>query len=175
MYVVNGVTALAPSRSKHPVCPPVTRRMITLLSNHLNSESPFDAAVFAAACAAFWGQCWLGELLCPSTNTFSLSKLPVMSAVSFQKNSTSIKLPWTKVTKNRCGMVVLTKQLKPVDPLTALKNHFRVNGVQLHTHLFTYRYHDQHRPLTKSAFLKRCNCIWCNAGYPRMTGHSFRI
>jgi hypothetical protein len=163
-YVVNGVTALAPSRSKCPIRPPVTRKMITLLSDHLNSGSPFDAAVFAAACAAFWGQCRLGELLCPSTNTFSPSKLPVMSAVSFQKNNTSIELPWTKVTKNRGDTVVLTEQLKPVNPLTALENHFRANGVQPHMHLFAYRYHDQHCPLTKSAFLKKCNSIWCNAG-----------
>jgi hypothetical protein len=42
-------------------------------------------------------------------------------------------------------------------------------------HLFAYRYQEQHCSLTKNAFLKKCNLIWHNAGYPRMMGHSFRI
>jgi len=29
--------------------------------------------------------------------------------------------------------------------------------------------------LTKVAFLSRCNQIWTASGYPRTTGHSFRI
>jgi hypothetical protein len=174
-YVVNGVAALAPSKSKRPVRPPVTRHMIIVLSNQLDLKTPFDAAVFAAACTAFWGQCRLGEILPPSASTFSPSKLPIMSAVSFQKNTASIELPWTKVTKNRGDTVVLTEQLTPTNPLSALENHFAVNGVQPHTHLFAYRFQGHHRALTKNAFLKRCNLIWCSAGYPRTTGHSFRI
>ena len=29
--------------------------------------------------------------------------------------------------------------------------------------------------LTKHRFMQRCNEIWQKAGYPRITGHSFRI
>ena len=31
------------------------------------------------------------------------------------------------------------------------------------------------RPLTKPVFLQRCNDIWHPLGYPRTTGHCFRI
>ena len=71
--------------------------------------------------------------------------------------------------------VVLVDQEPPINPVTLLKHHIRLNNIQGNTHIFSYRTPNGVQSLTKSLFLQRCNAIWTVLGYPRTTGHSFRI
>ena len=176
-YVLNGVRNLAPGNSRRPPRPPINAKMLTQLVEHLNPASHFDAAVAACAATAFWGQCRLGELL-PSSLTASLSNpLPTRSGfVRSLRNPQAclLHLPHTK-THHHGQDVVIVDQYPPVNPISLLKSHIRINNVRSAAHLFSYKSVDGPTSLTKSTFLRRCNEIWQALGYPRTTGHCFRI
>ena len=175
-YVLNGVCNSAPGSSTRPPRPPINARMMIQLIEGLNLELPLDAAVAACAVTAFWGQCRLGELL-PLSTTAPTTSLPTRSAFKRSvKNPHSclLHLPTTKT--HRHGQdVVLVDQLFPINPIVLLKNHIRVNNLPNDIHIFTYLSDTGLISLTKSIFLQRCNVIWSRLGYPRTTGHSFRI
>ena len=176
-YVLNGVHNLTPRTSKRPPRPPVNAKMISQLVQHLNLNSPLDVAVAACATTAFWGQCRLGELL-PSSHSAPLS-LPFPTRSSFRRSTRNpqsciIHLPHTKT--HRHGQeVVLVDQCIPINPIALLTRHLRVNDIPHDTPLFSYGTTHGFTPLTKSTFLRRCNEIWHPLGYPRTTGHCFRI
>jgi hypothetical protein len=176
-YVLNGVHNLAPRSSRRPPRPPVNASMLTQLISHLNLASPLDIAVAACATTAFWGQCRLGELLPISSNPIPSTPLPTRSG--FKRSlrnplSCIIRLPCTKT--HRHGQdVVLVDQRADINPITLLKRHLRINDIPNDTHLFSYTSTNGFTPLTKSLFLRRCNEIWQILGYPRTSGHCFRI
>ncbi|KAJ7664802.1 hypothetical protein B0H17DRAFT_1211159 [Mycena rosella] len=62
-YTLKGVANQAPVSSKQDERPPVTAEMMDALEADLNHNDLKDAAVFAMACCAYWGQIWLGEML----------------------------------------------------------------------------------------------------------------
>lgn len=105
------------------------------------------------------------------------SPLPVRS--SFRRSLRNLdacvlRLPRTKM--HRHGQdVVFVDQQAPINPITLLKNHFRVNKIHSNHLLFSFLSTNGPSILTKKAFLKRCNSIWSVLGYPRTTGHCFRI
>ena len=176
-YVLNGVHNLTPRGSKHPLRPPVTARMIIQLIQHLNLDSPLDIAIASCATMAFWGQCRLGELL-PSSVLVLLSILfPLRSSL---KRSTRdpkahiVRLPHTK-THPEGQDIVLVDQCDPINPLALLARHLQINNIPQDAFLFSYNTPEGLKPLTKSLFLQRCNEIWHPLGYPRTTGHCFRI
>ena len=176
-YVLNGVHNRAPGHSKRPLRPPVNAKMISQLLEHLDPDSSLDVAVAACATTAFWGQCWLGELLPPSSKAPLLSLVPVRS--SFSKSprnpqSFILRLPHTK-THSRGQDVVLVSQRLPYDPISLLRRHFLLNDMPNDAHIFSYTSTDHFVALTKPVFLQRCNEIWGTLGYPRTTGHCFRI
>ena len=176
-YVLNGVHNFAPGSSRRAPRPPVTRRMLSQLLEKLDINSPLDGVVAACATTAFWGQCRLGELLPSSSQPSLLLLLPTRS--NFKRSvrnpqSCILRLPTTKT--HRHGQdVVLVDQEPPINPITLLKHHIRLNNVQGNAHIFSYRTPNGVQSLTKSLFLQRCNAIWTVLGYPRTTGHSFRI
>jgi hypothetical protein len=176
-YVLNGVHNLAPRSSRRPPRPPVNSTMITQLIAHLDLSSPFDIAIAACATTAFWGQCRLGELLPTSSTSASSTPLPTRSG--FKRSlrnplSCVIHLPSTKT--HRHGQdVVLVDQRADINPIILLKEHLRINNIPNDTHLFSYASTSGFSPLTKSMFLRRCNEIWQILGYPRTSGHCFRI
>jgi hypothetical protein len=176
-YVLNGVHNLAPRGSRPLPRPPVNARMISQLIDHLDLNSPFDVAVAACATTAFWGQCRLGELL-PSSASILLSN-PFPTRSGFKRSlrnplSCILHLPRTKT--HRQGQdIVLVDQSPPINPIALLKRHLRINNMPNDTHLFSYTSAHTFAPLTKSQFLRRCNDIWHLLGYPRTTGHCFRI
>lgn len=151
--------------------------MVSQLVEALNINSPLDAAVAACATTAFWGQCRLGELLPLSLAVSPSTLFPTRS--DFKRSlrnpqSCLLCLPRTKT--HRDGQeVVLVDQQAPVNPISLLKNHLRVNAVPNNDYIFSYMTADGRSFLTKSLFLQRCNTIWNALGYPRTTGHSFRI
>ena len=176
-YVLNGVANHAPRSSSRPPRPPINARMLVQLVENLDLNSPLDAAIAACAVVAFWGQCRLGELLPISSSSGLTSLLPTRS--DFKRSirnplSCILFLPRTKT--HRHGQeVILVDQRDPVNPITLLKNHIRINNIQGTVPLFSFTSQDILIPLTKSLFLRRCNQIWSALGYPRTTGHSFRI
>ncbi|KAJ7429859.1 hypothetical protein B0H11DRAFT_2166731 [Mycena galericulata] len=177
-YVLAGVEKLAPESSKRPPRPPINSEMLRALYEGLDFSNPRDVAVFAAACVAFWGQCRLGEIL-PTTSSPAASKhLPTrrhISRSSRNKRASTLRLPRTK-TKVNGEDVVLVSQAKPIDPRTALDMHLLANRCGDYASLFAYfSATGMVVNLTKPKFLERCNEIWKAAGYPRTTGHSFRI
>lgn len=176
-YVLNGVHNLAPGKSKRPPRPPINARMLVQLVEKLDLNSALDAAVAACAVTAFWGQCRLGELLPTSSSPSLTSSLPTRA--DFRKSdrnpqSYNLHLPRTK-THIHGQNVVLVDQRAPINPLSLLKNHIHVNNMPASGFLFTYNVAGNSLPLTKSRFLQRCNTIWEQLGYPRATGHCFRI
>nr|GAT53151.1 predicted protein [Mycena chlorophos] len=177
-YVLAGVENLTPTSSKRPPRPPISSAMLAELHRGLDFSAPLDVAVYAAACVAFWGQCRLGELLPISQIDRSLNEKPTRANVTqsgSSKPSTKIRLPHTK-TQKAGDDVFLVDQSRPFNPRTALQIHLTVNTLPSSSSLFAYR--DRHgapRLLTRSIFLERCNTVWTAVGYPRTTGHSFRI
>jgi hypothetical protein len=175
-YVLAGVENLAPDSSKRPPRPPINATMLRVLYDGLDFSSPADVAIFAAACVAFWGQCRLGELLPVSRSPGAAKFLPTRRHISQSTRSdraTILRLPRTKTKKN--GDDVLVAQKNPINPTIALNAHLTVNAIADTLPLFAYRTPTGHSILTRSKFLTRCNEIWQRAGYPRTTGHSFRI
>ena len=174
--VLNGVKNLTPLTSIRPLRPPVTKSMINALLSGLNLESPLDTAVAACAATAFWGQCRLGELLAPSNTDLTTSQRPACSHLTRGQKSTSFTLilPQTK-THRRGESVVIAAQNCPSNPLPLLQHHLSINNLPQDFPLFAYSSPSGPTVLTKSLFLARCNDVWSTFGYPRTTGHSFRI
>ena len=176
-YVLNRVKNFAPGSSRRPPCPPVNSDMLVWLINSLDLSSPLDAAVAACAMMAFWGQCQLGELLPLSSSSLPPAALPLCS--DFKRSlkkpySCILRLPWTK-THHHGQDVVLVDQCPPINLISLLKNHIRVNGVRHDDFLFSFTSTTGWVVLSKKIFLCRCNTIWSALGYPRTTGHCFRI
>jgi hypothetical protein len=126
------------------------------------------------------GQCRLGKLLPSSSSPPFLNPLPTRS--DFKRSlrnpqSCLLHLPHTK-THSHGQDVVLVDQREPINPILLLKNHLHVNGVPFDSHIFTFSSADAPdglSSLTRTLFLQRCNEIWQPFGYPRVTGHCFRI
>jgi hypothetical protein len=176
-YVLNGVHNLAPRSSRRPPRPPITAKMISQLVERLDLDSPLDAAVAACATTAFWGQCRLGELLPSSFSDSLVTPFPTRS--SFKRSvhsplSCILHLPRTK-THHHGQDVVLVDQPIPSNPITLLKRQLRINNLSNDSHLFSYASSGGLTLMTKPIFLQRCNEIWHPLGYPRTTGHCFRI
>jgi hypothetical protein len=176
-FVLNGVHNRAPNSSRRPPRPPVSARMLSQLVETLDLNSPMDAAIAACAATAFWGQCRLGELLPVSSSPFLAPPLPTRS--DFKRSlrdprSCILFLPCTKT--HRHGQeIVLVDQHPPINPITLLKNHFRVNNIRGNVPIFSFHSPDGFVLLHKNLFLRRCNTIWSILGYPKTTGHCFRI
>jgi len=175
--VVNGVSNLAPQSSRKPPRPSVNSTMLSQLIQSLNLQDPLDAAVAACASVAFWAQCRIGELLPTSSSDLSTVTKPSRSNIRRSKRNTHslvLFLPRTK-TKRHGEDVVLTSQEGTSDPIMRLHHHIKLNKLNKHLPLFTYRSRSGPRSLTIHRFLERCNTIWQKLGYPRTTGHCFRI
>ena len=178
-FILNGVKNLTPLSSRRPPRPPVNVNMLSSLIAALDLHDPFDAAVAATASVAFWGQCRLGELLAPSRTDLSTSSKPSRRNLSvkspYRHNfAYTLFLPQTK-TKRHGDSITLVSQTGLSDPLRLLRNHLRINNLAPSSPLFAHRTSHGSHSLTKRQFIIRCNDIWSKLGFPRTTGHSFRI
>ncbi|KIM36884.1 hypothetical protein M413DRAFT_48478, partial [Hebeloma cylindrosporum] len=175
--IVNGGKNLAPSSSKNLPRPPITITMLRLLVDNLDPSDPKDAAVASCALDAFWGQCRLGELLPSSASDLSTDLVPSRSNFARSarsRSSSTLHLPHTKT--NRDGeKVVLISRPDSLDPISSTFSHLATSVLPDTLPLFAFSTPSGPRMLTKTAFLTRCNQIWSSLGYPRTTGHSFRI
>ncbi|KIY51944.1 hypothetical protein FISHEDRAFT_36343, partial [Fistulina hepatica ATCC 64428] len=174
-------------KHSRPPREPVTTTHMRLLYDALTNSSPRDAAIWACACCLFWGCRHSGELTVPSSNNFNpLHDATISSAaVSFTRTDSGInvvyfEIPWTKTTKEKGARLRLTARDDNLCPRRALEHHLlQVNsGLPPHAPLFAFKANSDARgftPLTKTAFLDRCNTIWSTAGHTALNGHSFRI
>jgi hypothetical protein len=176
-YVLNGVHNLTPQGSRRSPRPPVTAKMLIQLIRRLDLNNPLDVAIAACAAMAFWGQCRLGELLRSSLLAVLSILFPLRSSVRRSRRNPRarvVRLPHTK-THQHGEDVVLVDQCEPINPISLLTRHLQINDIPHDAHLFSYTTPQGLRSLTKPLFLRRCNEIWQSLGYPRTTGHCFRI
>ncbi|KAJ7135926.1 hypothetical protein C8R44DRAFT_595316, partial [Mycena epipterygia] len=104
-YVLRGVENLTPASSKRDPRPPVSATLLNVLDTELDHKDPKDAAVFASACCAFWGQIRLGEILSDTQGSYIENRIPLVSHLeppSTPAGSRMLKLPYTK-TKGSSG------------------------------------------------------------------------
>ncbi|PPQ81669.1 hypothetical protein CVT24_002937 [Panaeolus cyanescens] len=180
--MLRGIKISTPASSKRPRRSPVTSSMISLLISRLNLRDPFDTAVAACACTAFWGQCRLGELLPSSTLHTTLPSVPARAHLTRPTSRShaspyfNLHLPQTKMDRQGQLVTLLSRHGK-TDPLTVLRHHLAINNLPPHTPLFSFAAPTPSgfTIMSKSTFLARCNSIWESAGHRRITGHSFRI
>ncbi|KAJ7260297.1 hypothetical protein C8J57DRAFT_1720225 [Mycena rebaudengoi] len=167
-HILNNVpTTTTPHHSGHARSP----------ARHL--LSPFDAAVFATATTAFWGQCRLGEVLSKWERSFDPKFIPSVKHLGdpcTPPGSRILHLPWTKTKGAKGDDVFISKQRGKSDAIDALRMHISTNRLGPDDPLFSFRTSRGNLlALTKKKFLNRCNTIWSQFGFPRLTGHSFRI
>lgn len=178
-YTLKGVENSAPTGSKREERPPVTAAMLDILEGELDHDGPKDAAVFAAACCAFWGQVRLGELLSNTERSFRRGRIPTAAHLkppSTRAGSRILRLPWTKTKGARGDDAMLCRQDGPSDPIRAVENHLSANNIPPDMPLFSHRNKKGELIcLTRKKLLRRCNEIWTRHGLPEHTGHSFRI
>ena len=142
LYVLRAVTNLAPASSKKPQRPGVDRKAIIALYEGLNLNEPFDAAVYAAAATAFWGQCRLGELMGTSRVRHNPIVFPSRSSTSIITSSTSffdVRLPRTKTSQLAGEQIRITSQHGRADPIYAFRNHLYINNhFPPSSHIFSF-------------------------------------
>jgi hypothetical protein len=175
-YVLTGVGRRAPPPQQPRA--PVTKPMLCLLAERLDRRSTRDLCVLAAATVAFWTQSRLGELLMESAANGERMHVPSrrhLAAPSTTRGSRKLTYPWTKTKREKGDEVFILRQTGPTDPISNLDEHLRASVLPHDELLFSYAVDGQAVVLTKAKFLQRCNEIWQGAGYPRRTGHSFRI
>ena len=175
--IVNGTKNMAPSSSKLPPQLPITITVLQLLIDNLDLTEPMDAAIAVCALIAFWGQCWLGELLSSSSTNLSVTSKPArvhFTCFLCNHNTHTLLLPQTKI-KQAGEKIVLTSQLGSLNPISCIKAHLLTNKLANGLPLLAFSTPSGPCALTKSAFLTRCNQIWSTFRYPHTTSHSFHI
>ncbi|KAI0688795.1 hypothetical protein C8T65DRAFT_589124 [Cerioporus squamosus] len=167
-----------------PKRPPVTIEHMHALRSGLDLTDAFDAAVYALACAAFWGCRRLGELLLQSPKEFDPKRNVARRAdIHFRairgtdKAYAVFHIPWTKTTKTEGADIVLVGNEDPTSPVQAFRHHLNANAAVPETApMFSFETADgQWAPMTRAWFLERGNSIWKSKGLGTLTGHCFRI
>jgi hypothetical protein len=177
-YVLSGVEKQHLHSSRWSLHLPVTQNMLRALHRNLDLKAPFDAAVFAAACMMFWGQCRAGELLPQTTTPAGQVRKPKrLDAHPPSRSNTNfeVSLLLTKTHYIQGEKIILLHQKGSTDPIHAMRYHLYINCLKAKDPLFAYITTHGSRALTKPAFLAQCNAIWAGLGYPRLTSHCFRI
>ena len=182
-HCLDGASKLAPSSSKHPLCPPFTTEIISSIKQLLSPDEPLDAAIFACFTTCFWCIARLGEFTIPNLKAFDASKHVTRKHVSSVTdcnglNVIKIDLPWTKMSSSTgCReSVQCARQDGPSDLVAALNVHFRMNPAPPGSHLFAWKFKDgSFRPLTHKQFLSRVADLTSHMGLANIKGHSLRI
>ncbi|EAU89100.1 hypothetical protein CC1G_08508 [Coprinopsis cinerea okayama7 len=173
---------------RKPPRSPVSMEHLIALRRTLRLSDPFHAAVWAAATAAFFGCRRLAEIVVAVKSKFSpkynvcRSCEPRFRTHRDGSSAVAFDIPWTKTTKERGALVVLTARTDKwarelgICPVKAMKNHLAVNhGLPLSASLFAYRSGNSWKHLTRAQFLEHVMGIWRSAGLGHVSGHSFRI
>ncbi|KAJ7627678.1 hypothetical protein DFH06DRAFT_1227832 [Mycena polygramma] len=170
---------------KRPPRGPITVEHLRALRARLDLSQPRDAAIWAAALAAFWGCRRLGDLLVRSVKKFSMEHDTVRSTAISRpvvdgRRTLNFHLRWTKTTGLVGGKCIFTAT-EGVDadlcPVEAFENHLAINhSPNADTPLFAYRVDSvSWATLTKDDFLRTTASIFLAALLENVFGHSYRI
>lgn len=181
--VLKGVEELRPVSSFRGKRPPVTISMLRDLNRGLSRSSGLDVCIRAICLLSFFSQLRGGELLPPTRNIQKFNPLrhamfSHIAESTAQNGACGLHLPWSKTQKARGDDVWIPRQEAPLDPIHAIHKHFIWNRLNINHPIAAYRdSHDNIITLTRSTFVRRVNRILraTNKGYPRITGHCFRI
>ncbi|KAJ7253474.1 hypothetical protein C8J57DRAFT_1437303 [Mycena rebaudengoi] len=154
---------------KRPPRGPITVEHLRALRARLVLSRARDAAIWAAALAAFWGCRRLGELLHDTVRSAQISR-PVINNFC----TINFHLRWTKSTGPLGGecIFVATEGSDCADlcPVAAFDNHIARNST------FAYRTGDgAWSTLTKDDFLRTTAVFFSDVSLENVFGHSYRI
>jgi hypothetical protein len=181
--VLKGVEELRPPSSFRSKRAPVTISMLEELDRGLNRSSGLDICIRAVCLLSFFCQLRSGEILPP---TQSLKKFNPQRHATFaniadstaENGACNLHLPWSKTQKARGDDVWIPRQEAPLDPIHAIHKHFIKNKLNINHPIAAYRdLQGNIVTLTRSKFVHRINKILGDTkkGYPRVSGHCFRI
>jgi hypothetical protein len=180
-----GTVKLTPSTLVQPKRNPVTVAHLHALLRALDLSNLFNAAVWAAACFAFWGCCRLGEVVTPGALSDDKDKCARRGAPqSFMETAAGVvyykvHIPWSKTKHVKGPDIRLVARNDPLCPVYTMRQHFAANkDVPADAPLFGYASgaNGSWAALTKDSFLSRCEQVWVS--HPKLEavqGHSFRI
>jgi hypothetical protein len=178
--VLDSTTASAPITSNHPKRLPFTPSILCSIQNHLNLDSPLDAAVFACLTTTFYAIARLGKFTVSAIKEFDPTKHITRASVSTTTDHnglpvTKFHLPRTKCSPIEGEDAYWAAQEGPSDPRTALDNHLTVNQAGGNAHLFAWKHARGLRPLSKKEVVKRSASIAITANLLELKGHGLRI
>ncbi|KAF7345904.1 hypothetical protein MVEN_01612500 [Mycena venus] len=166
---------------KRPPRGPITLDHLRALRACLDLSRPRDAAIWAAALAAFWGCRRLGELLIKSLSKFRLDH-DVARSTRMSRSKGVVQLsvfifPGLKLREYWAGEAILTSTDDEFCPVWAIDNHLAINHSPVHdTPLFSFRDDSGNwTPLVKQSFLDFSSSIYKSQGLENVFGHSYRI
>ena len=181
--ILKGVEELRPPSSFYSKRVPITISMLEDLNRGFDRSSGLDICVRAICLLSFFCQLRSGELLPPTQNLdkFNPHRHATFSNIAEStaaNGACNLHLPWSKTQKARGDDVWIPRQEAPLDPIHATHKHFIKNKLGINHPIAAYRdVHDNIITLTRSKFVRRINEILRAAkkGYPRISGHCFRI
>ncbi|KAF8172748.1 hypothetical protein BJ912DRAFT_837913, partial [Pholiota molesta] len=171
---------LTPATSKRKKRLPYTIQFILNLHAQMKADDPFDIAVFACLVCLFYSASRVGEFVVKRLNAFDESVHVSRKCLRRNQSDRSGKkvtvlfIPRTK-SAPQGEDVYWSAQTGLTDPEAAIDRHLDINQPPENGHLFAYRWKRGHRPLTKSAFVKRLAALARLAGHDPLQGHGIRI
>lgn len=180
---IKGIEELRPSSSYRNQRAPITISMLEDIDRGLSRLSGLDNCIRAVCLLSFFCQLRIGELLPP---TQSLQRFDSRRHATFahiaestaENGACNLHLPWSKTQKARGDDVWIPRQEAPLDPIHAIHKHFIKNKLEINHPIAAYRDNQGNiLTLTHSKLVRRINKILGAArkGYPRISGHCFRI
>jgi hypothetical protein len=181
--ILKGVEELRPPSSFRSKRAPVTIGMLEDLDKGLNRSSGLDICIRAICLLSFFCQLRSGEILPPSQDIkrFDSGRNATFAHIAEStatNRACNLHLPWSKTQKARGDDVWIPRQEAPLDPIHAIHKHFIKNRLAINHPIAAYRdTHDNIITLTRAKFIRRINEILraTGKGYPRISGHCFRI
>ncbi|OCH89663.1 DNA breaking-rejoining enzyme [Obba rivulosa] len=173
----------APPSARRKKRLPYTEEFLTRIREHLDLESPLDAAAWACVTTGFYSLARVGELTTRTLTCFdpNIHVKRCDRRIEADRNGleqTIFFIPRTKCAPNGED-IYWAVQNGPTDPAAALENHLRVNPAQddARTPLFAYRHQGapKLRPLTKHALITRLASAARAADLDPLQGHGIRI
>ena len=181
--ILRGVEELRPPSSFYSKRVPITISMLEDLNRGFDRTSGLDICVRAICLVSFFCQLRSGEILPPTQNLTKFDPRRYATFANIAESTAAngacnLHLPWSKTEKARGDDVWIPRQEAPLDPIHAIHKHFIKNKLRAHHPIAAYRdAHDNIITLTRSKFVRRINEILraSKKGYPRISGHCFRI
>jgi hypothetical protein len=166
---------------KAPRRAPVSLDHLRAIHQKLDLNDPLHAAIWAMATITFFGCRRLGETTVKSLSSFNpLLHATRAAPMTFHSlpdgsSSASIRIPWTKTTKQEGATIILTSRSDIFCPVAALRTHLQVNGVAPYSiSLFGYRTPDgTWSHMFRDTFLSFVGRIWFSLSLDHVSGHSW--